>query len=108
MKKIILILFLTSIFAEYNNPNGKPFTLNISANIGNTDGYNGGEIKINMPITSWITINGGWYNDRYKNIFTRIETEEPLRLENIYSNGFYDVFCFGVELHLPLYKIWEN
>ena len=32
MKKIILILFLTFIVAEYNNPNGKPFTLNVSVN----------------------------------------------------------------------------
>ena len=33
MKKIILILFLTSIFAEYTNPNGKPFTLNIKFDV---------------------------------------------------------------------------
>ena len=57
MKKIILILFLTFIVAEYNNPNGKPFTLNVSVN------YDGNffELDSNIPINNYITINGGIY-----------------------------------------------
>ena len=33
MKKIILILFLTFVFTEYNNPNGKPGLLTVSFNV---------------------------------------------------------------------------
>ena len=37
MKKIILIIFLTFIFSEYNNPNGKPLTLNIGTKVEFSD-----------------------------------------------------------------------
>ena len=59
MKKIILILFLTFIFAEYNNPNGKPFTLNVSVN------YDGNYFTLdsNIPINKYMTINGGIYTE---------------------------------------------
>ena len=65
MKKKMLIIFLTFIFSEYNNPNGKPLTLNIGTKVEFSD-----EVSINiyanMPITSRLTVNGGYFQDRYQ------------------------------------------
>ena len=115
MKKIILILFLTFIFSEYNNPNGKPFTLNIKVNwefhkneynnewsdTGNSILY--GRLDANMPITSLLTINGGVFIDRFERF-----TPEIFDIPFSRVSSLYPVFTVGAELHLPLYKIWEN
>ena len=92
MKKMILIIFLTSIFAEYNNPNGKPLTLNVGTKIDLDVGIN---IYANMPITSWLTINGGYYQDKYESY------SYGLYYDYTYDD-YYDVFYFGAELHIPL------
>ena len=104
MKKIILIIFLTSIFAEYNNPNGKPLTLNVGTKLEFSD-----EVAINiyanMPITSWLTINGGYYQDRYEYYWASMY-QYSWEDEATFSDGrydtSYDVFYVGAELHIPL------
>lgn len=66
MKKIILILFLASTFAEHNNPNGKAFTLNVKFCF-EYDKAENSEPKVleaNMPINEYLTIHGGAYVDR--------------------------------------------
>ena len=105
MKKIILILFLTFIFAEYNNPNGKPFTLNVKIYQGRIEGpkdeTGSGGLSLKLPISSKVTILGGFYQDGYINYSD----------QGIYENGFTytnNVYYGGIEMHLPLYKLWEN
>ena len=108
MKKIILILFLTSIFSEHSNPNGKPFTLNVKIYQGRIEGPKNGIINENgsgglslkLPISSKVTILGGFYQDGYVNY-----SDNFYQSEGTYTNN---VYYGGIELHLPLYKLWEN
>ena len=73
MKKILtivsILIFSTILFGKKHiNPNGHPFTLNISTQIENSGayiGYDGFSIDANLPIASWITIKGGFFYDRY-------------------------------------------
>ena len=48
-----------------------------------------------MPITSWLTINGGYYQDKYESY------SYGLYYDYTYDD-YYDVFYFGAELHIPL------
>ena len=75
-------------------PNGKSLTLNIGTKVEFSDEV-GINIYANMPITSWLTVNGGYFQDRY------------LRSGYIgdwyYANDtHYDVVYVGAELHMPL------
>jgi len=115
MKKIILILFLTSIFAEYNNPNGKPFTLNVKIYQGRIEGpkndnsyqveAGSGGLSLKLPISSKVTILGGFYQDGYVKFTPANWSDNIYQSEGTYVNN---VYYGGIELHLPLYKIWEN
>ena len=100
MKKIILIVFLTCIFAEYNNPNGKPLTLNISASIfiDNSLGHSIGKVDGNLPINNWLTINGGWFLDKYQQSYIRFD--DGVYLSEQMKN--HDRFSGGIEIHIPL------
>ena len=101
MKKIIIILFLTSIFAEHNNPNGKPFTLNIKFDVQRSSfpwQHYDFRTNANMPISPYFTIYGGFYEDRYEKTYDQVST----------STEDVDVYYGGLELHLPLYEIWKN
>ena len=110
MKKLILLLAISTvlfggIFKEINdvkNPNGKPFTLNISAQY---EFDVNARVNANMPITSWFTIKGGFFLDRYKG--TTYWSSSDYTYSRSY-NGTYDVFYLGGELHLPIYKLWEK
>ena len=107
MKKILLLLLTSSLFSGVfdglENPNGKPFTLNLSAQMDMSWGY--GNVSFNLPINSWITIKGIYFKDYY-------ETTRVFQLSNgnVYGTdyrGEYDVYDLGLEVHLPLYKLWE-
>lgn len=106
MKIIILILFLTPILSEHNNPNGKPFTLNLSIN------YNGDFFKLNsnMPINEYVTINGGVYvEDEHGHSWRTVDIwNQDGDLINEHFNNEFSVFYLGAELHMPLYKIWKK
>ena len=66
-------------------------------------------IYANMPITSWLTINGGYYQDRYESYSTSIsQWSDNIYFYEYWYDTFYDVFYVGAELHLPLYEIWKN
>jgi len=118
MKKLIITMILLTILIGENkhfNPNGHPFTLNISAQIedskafSNIDGITVIEFKI--PITTWITIKGGIHNDRYKNLAEGFQDWENNEFKNFdeklnYSQA-YEVIHYGIEAHIPLYKLWQ-
>ena len=111
MKKLIILLAISTVLFgginDVKNPNGQPFTLNISYRyelpVNNLKGER--ILSAKMPLVSWLTINGGYYKDRYYS--TRlmhssqylIQSELPLT---------HNVWYIGGELHLPIYKLWEK
>ena len=105
---------------KHINPNGHPFTLNISTQIEDSGayiGYDGLSIDANIPIASWFTIKGGFFYDRYlgekfkinksSSYNTDITSGDSITLEHLETKSF-SVFHFGFETHLPIYKLWEK
>ena len=115
MKKIMIISLLAMFAFSYDNPYGKPFTLHLgltSVELGydlqdshlitrmldelwenseistsdwqrhKTGSKNYFKIDLTMPVNSWLTLQGGIIDGK-----------------NNYA---------GVELHLPMYNVWEN
>ena len=102
MKRLIwvLILMITLGFSkQHYNPNGHPWTINISSQIDLVEGY--GEISVVLPIATWMTIKGGYFTDYY---------EHSASIGDWYftSDRAFDVLKVGAELHIPLYKLWEK
>ena len=111
MKRLILILILlvsTAICKEHYNPNGRPYTLNIS--IVNAQTYDLSiwddvtvkgvlNFDINMPLNNMLTLKIGFYEDAY---YSHDGAGVPLE-ETIARWGYA-----GLDLHLPLYKLWEK
>ena len=116
---VFIVLLLGTISAEHFNPNGKPYTLNVKVNILHEvnkevsgEGINDEDMQthlrpniyLNMPISKYITINGG---------LTFVpQSEEYLRNSYLDNNltsrvGIAEVFTFGLEAHLPLYKLFD-
>ena len=117
MKQLTLISILLTILIgsdEHFNPNGNPFSLNISAKIENSKAFSesdGMVLEMKMPINNWITLIGGFNRDRYKNIAKGLEDWDNNEFENSdeklnYSEAF-EVIHYGIEAHIPIYKLWK-
>lgn len=126
MSRLFSILILSSsilIADEFMNPNGRPFLLTISSNIIVSEGagdtfdpnqqmYNlsGARFDITLPISSFITLKTGLYPDSYSRSdkyivegeFSDYKLEGYDRMIEIYKT------YYGIDLHLPLYKLWEK
>ena len=125
MKKIILIatIILTTLNAkevDFKNPNGRPFLL--TASIYGEHGF-----YLTLPISKWITIGAGLYNplhrDFHPNKHMYIVTGADNANCDLNSGG--EGYCnisgeftarrietkalIGkIDIHIPLYKLWEK
>ena len=106
MKKIILILFLTFVFTEYNNPNGKAGLLTVSFNVQiehqpyytGSPGIDDIVTTIILPINSYLTVKGSLGPDKLEHYHSgNIEIESEWFLQ----------YSYGLEIHAPIYKIFQ-
>ena len=118
MKKLITIMsilmfsttyggnLINNLFKTQNsNPNGHPFTLNISSVFVDADNASFHfRTEINLPINSWLTIKGGKFEDRdtHRGYDKEGDILTPVKVNN------HKIFYTGVEIHLPVYKIWNK
>ena len=112
MKKLILLITISSVlFGEINdveNPNGQPFTLNLSLRyeLPKDDRVSERVLSAKMPISSWFTIKGGYYTDRYS--ITGVKYSSSNSITHSEIPKIHDIWYIGYELHLPIYKLWEK
>tara|TARA_Y100001968_G_scaffold254680_1_gene240641 strand:- start:305 stop:652 length:348 start_codon:yes stop_codon:yes gene_type:complete len=115
MKKIILILFLTFVYTEYNNPNGKPGLLTVSFNVltehkpnytrSHPLNHSTNDIvtTIILPINSYLTVKGSLGPDRWEHYHNYNPNSGNLELEGEY----FLRYSYGLEIHAPIYKIFQ-
>ena len=84
------------------NPYGHPFTLNIA--VQREDDYRDPDsgcchtrLDVTLPVSSWLTLKYGTFHDRW---MVNDSYESWLDSKQIISKG--------IEIHLPIYKLWSN
>jgi hypothetical protein len=127
MKKLILLLLITFSFsAGHQNPNGRPFSLNVKLDYFNHekkqvydyDGPNDDNwfstrdreqfiVTFTLPVSEYLTLSTR-LNNGINGSFYAAGVGEPA------GNNLFDMYSlqeksyFSAELHLPLYKLWEK
>ena len=113
MKLLFISIFTLSIVSgkEYLNPNGRPFLLNVSVEQyfpvnhawGDILNVTDPSVKINMPISTWMTVRGGFHSDLI--VFSGFPFSDGWVSGRNYSRW---VWTAGVDFHIPLYQLWEK
>ena len=123
MKKLLFTIFVCSTlsaglfsrFSNLENPNGEPFTLTVSTSINTyLDHKASGGYHCKLPISSLLSVNAGIYRDYRLSIAGREPGEHShYSHQPDWEDGrkwlqAQNIRYYGMELHLPIYKLWKR
>jgi len=115
MKKVMLLLLFTALIfsKEYFNPNGRPGHITVGVGFLFLENQH---INVIVPLNNYMTFKFRWQNwNAHKEYYlvnnfsdghlSYVEIKE--QMTGCYDCGEY-MPGMEMELHLPLYKLWEK